>query len=440
MLAPSIILLICCVCYGQTISESRKSGAYLTRSSLNGLWGHGFFEINWFGIPHELIGRTFAALATANPPRSYYDILYLVHVTSQGGSVTTNAPAPNFEVNSLMRGECLGYWALILESGNMSTPTNNVLYSSCFTPRPRWMRENCCSLSALSLTDMIIPGTHNSGMCRPRLMVSRGQLVYNQYESITQQLAYGIRALDIRVQWFRGEFYVTHDVVRGRLTIRQVLREVRNFVEVTGELVLLDFHRFPKGFEGTRKLAAERHERLVNLIVTELRGVLLKRFDHLKKMNEIFEGCKRDNRMSGHVVVFYNSNRYRGPYEDFLAPAIVHKWPDAQSKRALIGFLETDACAQESRNMVSIMAELTPKFPMFLVSTRRIAQLVNHDLTEYFRYKQEKCSGIISTDYFLGNGIIDVAIEANVVKGLRRLSLESFRPEPHNYCSLTAYP
>ncbi|XP_075547381.1 uncharacterized protein LOC142581817 [Dermacentor variabilis] len=417
-------------------SEIQKSGTYLTISSFNGLWGHGFFELNWFGMPHKYIGKTFAALAAGKQPRRHYELLYLVAVTKPTDSFTTNILAPNFDVDTLMRGECLGYWALILENGNSSTITN-VLYSSCFTPKPRWMRENCCELSMLSLMDMLIPGTHNSGMCKPRFKLPHGQLVYNQYESITQQLAYGIRALDIRVQCYRGEFYVTHDVVRGRLTIRQVLREVRKFVEATGELVLLDFHRFPKGFERSSQFVAQRHEKLVDLIVRELNGVLLKRFDYLKELNDIFNGCRRERKLRGHVVVFYNSKYYSGPYESLLAPAVVHKWANAQSKEALIEYIETKACFRETSNMVSIMAELTPKFPMFVVSTRRIAQWVNHDMTEYFRQKQGTCTGIISTDYFLGNAIIDIAIEANLVKGRNRLSLNS--SGRHNYCNVSDF-
>ncbi|XP_065285522.1 PI-PLC X domain-containing protein 1-like [Dermacentor albipictus] len=461
--------------------EMRKSGIYLTISSFNGLGSYGYFEMNWFGIGEEYIGETFTALTTQNPPRSLSDILSLWAVRRPSGRFTTGVLAPNFNISTLMKGQCLGYWGIIMRPRNASandsswdfeklkstqglsekkkkrlalvssllrcfpkdvqslaSPTSDcveVLYSSCFTPKPRWMRDNCDVLSTLTLMDVLIPGTHNSGMYNLGLTLPYEHHAYNQDKTVKQQLAYGIRALDLRVQHTNGKFYATHDRVRGWPTIRQVLQEVREFVDETGELVLLDFHRFTKGFDERYDNVTARHTELVQLIVTELNGVLLKKYDYLARLHEIFGECKKETKPQGHVIVFYNSKYKRGPHEEYLAPLVVHRWPNAQSKQALMEYLEIEACISASCNLISIMAELTASFPKLIAGNRQAAQWINYDVTEYFRNHQQKCFGFISTDFFLGNGIIDVTIEANILRGGNARILNPSRR--HYDCNIT---
>ncbi|XP_037278324.2 PI-PLC X domain-containing protein 1 [Rhipicephalus microplus] len=430
MLASNIILLICGVCYGQTISGMRPTGVYLTISSYSNRGIKPFFEVNWFGMPQQYIGVVSAVLSTKNRPRSSSDILASQIVKNPTESYTTRIVAPNFNSTVLIEGRCLGYWALIMETSSAvkSSSTAKVLYSSCFTPQPRWMRDNCGTVFGLRLTDMLIPGTHNAGMYKAGPMAPHEQLIYDQDQSIWQQLAYGIRGLDLRVQFSRGDYYITHDVIRGKPTVREVLREVRDFVVRTGEVVLLDFHRFPRGFEKKRKIGTDRHKGLVKLIVTELEDVLLKGTDYIKTMGEILGGCSGRGRPQGRVLVFYNSREYQGPYQEYLAPGVSQKWPNAQSKSALMQYLETKACLRGVHYMIAIMAELTPKFPKFLISTRKLAKWINHKITEFFRLRQMKYSGIIATDYFLGNGITDVAIEANCLRGRQMLRNPNMGP------------
>ncbi|XP_049525780.1 uncharacterized protein LOC119455223 isoform X2 [Dermacentor silvarum] len=436
-MTPAVLLiwLGCCIRNNHASSEMRQSGIYITVSSYSGFWSYGHFEINWFGIPEKYLGVTYAVLSRKNPPRAYSDVLSISPVLRPTDRFTTSVPAPSFNVSTLMRGECLGYWAVILgESHKPWEPV--VLYSSCFTPKPRWMRQNCCKLSTLSLLDMLIPGTHNAGMYNQMYTHPHEEYLYNQDQTIAQQLAYGIRSLDLRVQYSGGEFYVTHSRTAGWPTIRQVLKEVREFVEVTGELVLLDFHRFTKGFDEGHDNVPARHLELVNLIVTVLRDVLLEGHAYVMKLDIILDECRNETKPRGHVIVFYNYEQYKGPYEHYLGPAVEHRWPNAQSQDALMRYLKDKACVRGSgSNLISIMAELTPSFPALVIGNRRAAQWVNHDVTEYFRREGPNCSGIIATDYFLGNGIIEVAIEANLEKG--REGLFVYQYQPHKHCNVS---
>ncbi|XP_075548072.1 uncharacterized protein LOC142582347 [Dermacentor variabilis] len=412
----------------------RQSGIYITVSSYSGFWSYGHFEMNWFGIPEKYLGVTYAVLSTKDLPRVHSDVLSISPILRPTDRFTTSVPAPSFNVSTLMRGECLGYWAVVLEESYVPWEPV-VLYSSCFTPQPRWMRHNCCKLSTLSLLDMLIPGTHNSGMYNQMYTHPHQEYLYNQDQTIAQQLAYGIRSLDLRVQYSGGDFYVTHSRTAGWPTIRQVLKEVRDFVEETGELVLLDFHRFTTGFDEGHDNVTVRHLELVSLIVTELRGVLLDNLAYIKHLNEIFDQCKNETKPHGHVILFYNYEQYKGPHKGYVGPAVEHRWPNAQSQDALMKYLRDKACVRGSgSNLISIMAELTPSFPYLVIGNRRAAEWVNHEVTEYFRREGPNCPSIIATDYFLGNGIIEVAIEVNVEEGRKRLFMYQYNP--HKYCNV----
>ncbi|KAL1423947.1 hypothetical protein MTO96_020740 [Rhipicephalus appendiculatus] len=189
-MTPGVLLIwLCCfICNGYT-SDMRRSGIYITISSYSGFWSYGYFQMNWFGIPDKHVGVAHAALATTNPPKRRADVLSIVLITRPSGKYTTSVRAPAFNVSTLMKGECLGYWALVLEPWEPWKPV--VLYSSCFTPKPRWMRQNCCTLSTLSLLDLLIPGTHNSGMYHQGYTHPHEEYLYNQDQ--TCRTAAGIR-------------------------------------------------------------------------------------------------------------------------------------------------------------------------------------------------------------------------------------------------------
>ncbi len=73
----------------------------------------------------------------------------------------------------------------------------------------------------------------------------------NQGEDVWNQLLYGIRYLDLRVGYYEHtpeKFWVVHDIVKIN-PLYLVVQDVRKFLKDTNEIVILDFHRFPKGFE-----------------------------------------------------------------------------------------------------------------------------------------------------------------------------------------------
>lgn len=74
--------------------------------------------------------------------------------------------------------------------------------------------------------------------------------------------------------------------------------------------------------------------------------------------------------------------------------------------------------------MFALMAELTPQ-PIDLFfrtnNLRKLANDVNRKLTMWFRDEWSREVNIVATDYFLGNDVINVAIEANINRQTRKL-------------------
>uniref|UniRef100_A0A023G3N0 Putative catalytic domain of cg14945-like protein n=1 Tax=Amblyomma triste TaxID=251400 RepID=A0A023G3N0_AMBTT len=391
------------------MQEVPKSGVYLSVSSVSNLFNYGQFEVNWHGIPSKYFGRTYVALLRKKTA-SKWETLDTQLVTQANGKHITSVDAPEFPLDVLMKGQCLGYSAALLRRTGKQYM---IMLLSCFSARPTWMIKHCSLFSRLKITDMLIPGTHNSGMYNLGYAHPHEKLyLYNQDQTIERQLAYGIRGFDLRVQYYDDQFYVTHDTVRGWVTIKKVLQDVSWFVNATGELVFLDFHRFTTGFDKTDE--NKRHVGLQKLIAEELNEVLLDNTAKWKTIRDIFGDCTKGSVSKRRVIVFY-SGPITPDYRQYLSLPVQQKWPNAQDTDGLKAYLESKACVRQPSDVIGIMAELTPSFPKFILGNRVGAELVNYMVTEFFRRNYDHCRGIIYTDFFLGNGIIEVAVEANVV-------------------------
>lgn len=121
--------------------------------------------------------------------------------------------------------------------------------------------------------------------------------VLNQDRLIWTQLVFGVRYLDLRVGYYKMRgFYLNHDMVRIT-PLRPVLKQIRKFMELSEEVVVVDFHRFPYPSDFSEEL----HTELVNMIYEELGEFALPRLAYSQKLN--FETLWNANKR---LIISYN--------------------------------------------------------------------------------------------------------------------------------------
>lgn len=296
---------------------------------------------------------------------------------------------------------------------------------NCLKTNPFWMGKIFHRIKDKKITDLIIPGTHNSGSY-DRFKPEKETLIRKyslcQDETVWNQLVYGIRYFDLRVSHLdvnrRNEkLWVVHGPIRMDTTLELVLVSIKNFLEVAPkEVIIIDFHRFEKGFDkGTSKRSIEkvqnRHKDILDLIIKHLGDYILPSdsISQNKKLQEIVESNKR-------VIITYASDEISN--RKLLFPKTIHLWANTDKVDELKKFFSSNLCFRY-KWLRSAMAQLTAKdnFSIFFnlyKGLRTMAQQVNYNVTEWFNdSKWWKCANIIATDYFLGNNIIEIAINKN---------------------------
>ena len=120
------------------------------------------------------------------------------------------------------------------------------IYSPSTAPlAPQWMKYYSDVRGKLMLTEMTLPGTHDSGTYEPVSVIGM-PWIQTQNLSLLDQLNRGIRVLDLRIgQNSPGDYIISHDKWHTKYSLSQALQEVKDFISATDkEIVILDFHRF----------------------------------------------------------------------------------------------------------------------------------------------------------------------------------------------------
>lgn len=149
-------------------------------------------------------------------------------------------------------GTCLNFFVLSFNK------TNHVTNFECLKINPQWM-GNAKEIWLFPLKNLIIPGSKCSGCYVTNRNARRRHLKdesFHQNLDIWHQLVFGVRYLEFSVGYFRS-FHKSLDV-RGRFwvfneehevsPIFPILEDVLKFVEVSKEIVILDFRNFLYGF------------------------------------------------------------------------------------------------------------------------------------------------------------------------------------------------
>ncbi|XP_022903759.1 PI-PLC X domain-containing protein 1 isoform X2 [Onthophagus taurus] len=287
---------------------------------------------------------------------------------------------------------------------------NGLLDSDCLKIQPTWMSDNRKILGQKRIGTILIPGTHNSGAYGfiPGFLQ---HYVLNQDKDIWTQLVFGIRYLDFRVGYYPNEgFFINHDLMRIT-KLEPLLKEITSFMRLAPkEIIILDFHRFPYPTKFEDKL----HRQLINIIQKELGHLALPpnglQVGKGPTLDEIWQRNKT-------LIICYGHRNIAKEFSWLWTP--LHQyWGDKRKVDELKEYLRRSI---KNHNSISnplwaLMAELTiSPIDVFFVRTtnRKLAQETNKELSKWFRDEWGKESNIVATDFFLGNDMINVAIETN---------------------------
>ena len=317
-----------------------------------------------------------------------------------------NTSLPNLSYEQLSQMDrCVMYWVAYLRQGQ-------ILACNCLRTQPNWMWELRDQIGTQLLRQVFLPGTHDAAAYEMYRGSSSNNIATKyaiaQGENLLVQLHYGVRYLDMRIMYrpaTEARFWTCH----GSYVLRPLLNDtalIKQFMRDSKDIVIFDIH----GLENMDQ-ESEAHD--------ELHELLFQEFGEWMAPAELDWNATLDDfwTMDKRLIVTYNENVTLTPY---LWDAVRHKWGNVQSLDDLETYLESvmvNATAGEFQFPWSAMAELTPSSGDVLVDRfnglRGAADIVNRNVTLWFRDRWTSAAAIVASDFFLGTNIVDIAIREN---------------------------
>jgi hypothetical protein len=276
------------------------------------------------------------------------------------------------------------------------------------------------SLKDKKIRQLFIPGTHDSASYKrahnPTTMeniVTKFSLT--QDDDIRSQLLHGIRYLDLRVGYYRSnaeKFWANHGISRLQ-PLSDVIKQIKDFIDVTDEIIIVDFQEFPVGFKNSQEV----HQQLVFYLFQELGSYAADpRNGWDTTLEDIWKAGQR-------VIIAYdhfgiaNENRER-----HLFLSVRQRWGKVKS-----GFAHLEKFLKEQRSNMSRepifnsrpyaeMAELTPEALDVFTNgegLRKKADSVNWAVTRLYHGDFGRNANVVAVDFHLATNIIEIAIEWN---------------------------
>ncbi|XP_047990190.1 PI-PLC X domain-containing protein 3 isoform X2 [Leguminivora glycinivorella] len=358
-------------------------------------------------------------------PGSWNNALQVFSIDAKQGYVITTIslgdpalPAGWDKGPGLKGPHCLWPWA---GAGDGST---SITSYNCLKIQPSWMEDNP-DINRLRVGELAIAGTHNAGAWRfdtEISTVSRDSFVLCQDRSVWAQLVHGIRYFDFRVAYYDfypdqdDRYWLNHNLIRVRPLV-PLLKEIRAFLDGTKEIVFLDAHHFPIGFyEQDGSPIRVVHQGLIQLVQRELGPHVAFSRDFGTgagtkgpTVQSLLDANKR-------LLFSYVDNAIVSE-NNWLWPTLPHLWANTNNPSELYSYLDRAIGSVNQSNarspMHSAMAQTTPTVLDILFlrgSLRENADAVNRNVTQHLQTTWRKNANIVSSDFFLGNDVVDVSI------------------------------
>ncbi|MFJ2324530.1 phospholipase [Pseudomonas sp. NPDC087690] len=271
-----------------------------------------------------------------------------------------------------------------------------------------WMSQ-VLDIDQLKLTDIVWPGTHNSGMDKkaPNYEVVLGHWTTCQNDSFAWQLDNGARAFDIRLGCTAGPqrplYYFHHNGFQSHRVLDELVEAVAAFLDRNpDEFIVLDFHQLGDGNKPFDR------QRLSDFMLNRLGSRLIPHMDSITTIGEL----KRSSSKRRIVMAApYSPEQDR----NYFWPQIPHKW----NKKV---FTDTTALGLHIEKSL----EGTPhetfiwSLPATCYSLLGGPSDIKKQLNDWFHSSRgwvTRCS-IISTDFFDESEIVRNCWVANSMKAV----------------------
>ncbi|XP_037935231.1 uncharacterized protein LOC119669421 [Teleopsis dalmanni] len=319
------------------------------------------------------------------------------------------------------KGFCLPYYIASYAGNELHTV-------NCLRIEPNWM-SRVPGIAELPLKDLFIPGTHASGAYLQNpindIKLPVTDYIITQYFDVWSQLLFGIRYLDLSIGYkvlektnssISEEFWIVNENMYVR-PLRDVLNDVRKFVKLSGEVVILDFSSFPIGFFGYN----QRHIKLLEMISNEIGDIIYNREDvNIPCYNLTINDIKKTKK---YLLVIY-------PLEELPHPENEINMYCPSWKRFSIGFMNNSQALDYMRFLFSkkkdspiqnegwIFQGVTSMEQSLntdvLQTPKERAKTLNTDITNWLSGPWGLNANIVTMDYVSYTNLIHIAIYANI--------------------------
>ncbi|KAI5699593.1 hypothetical protein M8J75_005578 [Diaphorina citri] len=330
------------------------------------------------------------------------------------GFVDTNIAYKPLTTTYSFKKQSLEYYVELREAASGS-----VLASSSMETNPTWMKDNADVFSRMSIREMMIPGTHDTGASTEEDNMGESRVqkyVMTQDETVLNQLILGIRSLDLRVAYYSvknetSKLYLNHGL-QSICPFSVIVKDIKTFMENTREIVILDFHQFPMGFNG-KIPNVKPHAILVEYLKQELEP-------YIAPANLTWNAKLQDFwRINRTLIIAYNHEETQDQYSDILWLPVNQRWANAQDLYALKHYMEVEF-THPPWGPWAAMTELTATgmdiFTDDMKGLRTMASSVNKEVTFWFLGDWGNRAHIVACDFFRETSIVKTAIMWNLRK------------------------
>ncbi|XP_028895405.2 uncharacterized protein LOC105211107 [Zeugodacus cucurbitae] len=326
------------------------------------------------------------------------------------------------------KGKCLPYYVASFNGSELLTV-------ECLKIQPNWMSK-LEHIAQMPLKDLFIPGTHASAAYVANLTKTKSVLVKDyvvaQHFDVWSQLVFGIRYLDFSIGFDKiVDVYDSNNadnfciVNENKLVrpLRGILKDVKRFVKLSHEVVILDFSSFPIGFYKH----PERHSSLLHLLHEEVGDIVYTRntstHEEAKPCYELtIDEIRQSNKF---LIILYPVQEL--PYPESESKILCANW-----KRFSTAFMNTSEALDNMRLLFSkkhnspvqnegwIFQAIRSMEQSLnnnkLETAKERAALLNPKVTSWLKGPWSLTANVVALDYFSNTNIIDVAIYANMHK------------------------